>query len=391
MTVQANNQSSMLTPANILTGIILVVGLYLTYLRFFHGLGTVTNLDDNTAWGIWNPFKIAGVALSAIGYTASGAYYLFGMKRFKHVVRPAITCAFLGYAIAMVGTLTYDVGQPWRLPYPIFWSVGTTSLLYEVGICVFLYVTVLFIEWAPAFFERKGLKKYYEAIHRYVIPLTIFGIVLSTMHQSSLGALILTSPGKLHPLWYSSLIPVFFFISSIYAGLSMIIIEGTLSSKFQRHLADDNYLNSVDGVAIACSKGAALVMLGYFFIRLFDMAMSDTWSYLTTWYGIFYIIEIYILVLIPAFMFAIGGRDKNVCLIRWASLLSVAGVVLYRFNVYLFGLNWQLPPEDAYYPSLMEIGILVFIFTLIITVYRVMCATLPILREDPKCKCDQQA
>lgn len=391
MTVQAQNQSSMLTPANILTGIILLVGLYLTYLRFFHGLGAVTNLDDNTAWGVWNPFKIAGVALSAIGYTASGAYYLFGMKHFKPVVRPAITCAFLGYAIAMVGTLIYDVGQPWRLPYPIFWSIGATSLLYEVGICVFLYVTVLFVEWTPAFFERKGWRKQYEMVHRFVIPLTIFGIVLSTMHQSSLGALILTSPDKLHPLWYSSMIPVFFFISSIFAGFSMIIIEGTLSSKFQRNTADDAYLNSINDVTVSCGKGAALVMLGYFFIRVFDMTMSNTWSYLTTGYGLLYILEIYGLVLIPAFLFAVGGRDKNVCLIRWAAFLAVAGVVLYRFNVYLFGLNWQLPPEDAYYPSLMEIGILIFIFTLIITVYRVMCATLPILREEPQCKCDQQA
>lgn len=391
MTVLANNRSSLLTPANIVTGIILLVGLYLSYLRFFHGLGTVTNLDDNTAWGIWNPFKIAGVALSAGGYTAGAAYYLFGLKQFKPIVRPAITCAFLGYAIAMVGTLIYDVGQPWRLPYPIFWSLGTTSLLWEVGICVFFYLTVLFIEWAPFYFERMGWKKYYDLIHRFVIPLTIFGIVLSTMHQSSLGALILTSPGKLHPLWYSGLIPVFFFVSSIYAGLSMIIIEGTLSRRYQRYAADDTYLNSLDGITVSLGKGAALVMLGYFFMRLFDMAMSDTWSYLTTGYGILYIIEIYGLVLVPAIMFAVGSREKNPYVVRWAAFLAVAGIILYRFNVYLFGLNWQLPPEDAYFPSISEIGILIFIFTLIITVYRIMCATLPILRENPKCKCDSQA
>ena len=391
MTVQANNQSSLLTPANILTAIILLVGLYLSYMRFFHGLGAVTNLDDNTAWGIWNPFKIAGVALSAIGYTASGAYYLFGIKSFKPVVRPAITCAFLGYLIAMVFTLTYDVGQPWRLPYPIFYSLGTTSLLYEVGICVFLYLTVLFIEWAPAYFEERGMKKYYNLIHRFVIPFTIFGIVLSTMHQSSLGALILTSPGKLHPLWYSGLIPVFFFISSIFAGFSMIIIEGTHSRKFQARYADEAYLNSVDDIAITLSKGAALVMMGYFFIRLFDMAMNDTWSHLTSYYGLLYIIEIYGLVLIPAILFAVGGREKNTCYIRLAAILAVAGVVLYRFNIYYFGLNWQLAPEDAYFPSISEIGILIFIFTLIITAYRVMCAMLPILREHPDCKSEEQA
>ncbi|CAK7035944.1 MAG: putative Ni/Fe-hydrogenase 2 b-type cytochrome subunit [Desulfovibrio sp.] len=371
------------TPANCLTAAILVIGSVLTLFRFTLGLDFVTNLDDNTPWGIWNPFKIAGVALSAAGYTASAAYYIFGLKRYKPIVRPALTCAFLGYLIAMVGTLHYDVGQPWRLVFPIFLSQGTTSLLFEVGICVFLYLCVLFVEWTPAAFERFGWKKFRDIVHGLVIPLTIMGIVLSTMHQSSLGALILTSPGKLHPLWYSSFIPVFFFISSIFAGFSMVIVEGTLSKRYQAHTADEAYLNCQDDVALGFGKGAALVMMGYFCIRVFDLAMNNNWHHLSTGYGTLYLLEVIGFVLIPAFLYAVGVREKNPRIIRIAAFMAVAGIVLNRFNVYLFALNWQLPPEDAYFPSVMELGILIFIFTLIITTYRVMCAQLPILRAHP--------
>lgn len=378
------------TPANYLTAAILAIGSILTLFRFFIGLDFVTNLDDNTPWGIWNPFKIAGVALSAGGYTASAAYYIFGLGRYKPIVRPALTCAFLGYLIAMVGMLHYDVGQPWRLIFPIFLSPGTTSILYEVGLCVFLYLSVLFVEWTPAPFERFGWKRFREIVHHAVIPLTIMGIVLSTMHQSSLGALILTSPGKLHPLWYSPFIPVFFFISSIFAGLSMVIVENTLSRKYQRRFADEAYLGCLDDVALGFGKAAAFVMIGYFCLRVLDLAMNNAWQYLGTGYGALYLLEVIGLVLVPAFLFAAGVREKNPFLIRIAAFLTVAGIILYRFNVYLFGLNWQLPPEDAYFPSVMEIGILLFIFTLIITTYRVMCAFLPILRAEPGYADDRQ-
>lgn len=369
------------TPANVLTAVILALGCLVTLLRFTAGLAFVTNLDDYTPWGVWNPFKIAGVALSAGGYCVCAAYYVFGIKHYKSSVRPAITIAFLGYLIAMVGTLHYDVGQPWRLVFPIFISQGTTSLLFEVGICVFLYLSVLFVEWTPAAFEWLGWNRLREIVRYITIPMTIFGIILSTMHQSSLGALILTSPGKLHPLWYSSFIPVFFFISSMFAGLSMAIVEGVLSSRWQRYAADEAYLGSLDNVALSSARGASLIMVGYLCIRLFDLAMSNNWAYLNTGYGALYLVEIIGFVAVPAVLFAAGAREKRTGLIKLAAFWTVAGIILNRFIIYLFALNWQLPPEDRYSPSILEIILILFIVTLIITVYRVMCWLMPILRS----------
>ncbi len=371
------------TPANIVTAAILAMGALLTLLRFTLGLGGITNLDDNTPWGIWNPYKIAGVALSAGGYCVCAAYYLFGLRQYKPVVRPAVTCAFLGYLIAMVGTLHYDVGQPWKLIYPIFISQGTTSLLFEVGICVFLYLSVLFIEWIPAACEWTGWGRLRAFVHRLILPLTVFGIVLSTMHQSSLGALILTSPGKLHPLWYSPHIPVFFFVSSIFAGLSVVIAEGVFSSRWQRSMADAEYLDAADGVALLSAKGAAFVMAGYLAIRIFDLAMNNGWGYLNTGYGALYLLEMIGFIAAPMVMFAAGVREKRVGLIRLAAFVTIAGILLNRFIIYLFAFNWQLPWEERYVPSVMEILMLVFITTLIITAYRVICALMPVLRSHP--------
>src|SRR6056297_1719100 len=169
------------TPFNIASGIILIIGAILTVLRFTGGLSMVTNLDDNNPWGLWIGFDLlCGVALAAGGYVTSAAAYIFGLKRFHSAVRPAILTAFLGYALVVLA-LTYDVGRPWRLQYPIFVSQGTSSLLFEVGLCVMLYLTVLFIEIVPAAFEWLGLRRARNLVARLVLALTVFGVILSTM------------------------------------------------------------------------------------------------------------------------------------------------------------------------------------------------------------------
>jgi Ni/Fe-hydrogenase subunit HybB-like protein len=198
---------SYLTPFNMIAGIIVIVGLIVTVLRFTKGLGAVTNLSDYNPWGIWISFDLlVGVALAAGGFVTSSAVYIFGMKKFHSAVRPAILTGFLGYAMVVVA-LHYDVGQPWRLPYPFIMQQGTTSLLFEVAACVALYLTVLFLEFSPAALEWLGLKKLRNILIKLTLVLTIFGVVLSTLHQSSLGALFLIAPSKLHPLWYSPYIP----------------------------------------------------------------------------------------------------------------------------------------------------------------------------------------
>ena len=377
---------SLFTPFNIFAGIVLVIGSVITVLRFTQGLGAVTNLSDNNPWGLWIGFDLlCGVSLAAGGFVTSAAVYIFGMKRYHSAVRPAILTGFLGYAL-VVFALNYDVGRPWRLPYPFIVQQGTTSLLFEVGACVALYLTVLFIEFTPAAFEWLGLKKARNIVVRLTMLLTIFGVVLSTLHQSSLGALYLIVPSKLHPLWYSTYLPVYFFVSSIIAGLSMVLFESTLSHHYFEDKMDETHLKENNGVTLGFGKAASLVLAGYFTIKIIGLAISNNWHYLATGYGAWFLLELLGFVALPCFLYAVGVRDKNVKLIRWTAVLTVLGIVLNRLNISLIAFNWQLSSSDRYFPHWMEIMVSVYIVVIGILVFRFIVTKMPILYEHPDYK-----
>ncbi len=377
---------SYFTPFNMIAGIIIILGLIVTALRFTKGLATVTNLSDYNPWGIWIGFDLmVGVALAAGGFVTSAAVYLFGMKKYHSAVRPAILTGFLGYALVVLA-LHYDVGRPWRLPYPFIVQRGTTSLLFEVAACVALYLTVLFLEFSPAALEWLGLKKVRQWAIRFTLILTIFGVVLSTLHQSSLGALFLIAPSKLHPLWYSSYLPVYFFISSIIAGLSMVIFEGTLAHRYYANKMDQVHLEEKDSVALGFGKAASFVLAGYFIIKVIGISAGNHWHLLGTGYGIWYLVELLGFVGLPCFLYALGVREKNLVLIRWTAVLTVIGVVLNRLNISLIAFNWHLPSSERYFPHWMEIVISAFIVTLGLVAYRFIVSRMPIFYEHPDYK-----
>ena len=307
------------------------------------------------------------------------------MKRYHSAVRPAILTGFLGYALVVVA-LHYDVGRPWRLPYPFIMQQGTTSLLFEVAACVALYLTVLFIEFSTAPLEWLGLKRARSIVVRLTMVLTIFGVILSTLHQSSLGALFLLAPSKLHPLWYSSYLPVFFFVSSVIAGLSMVIFESTLSHRYFAHKMDETHLAEKEGVALGFGKAASLVLAGYFTIKVLGISMDNNWHLLGTGYGMWFLVELLGFIALPCFLYAVGVREKNLCLIKWTSGLTVLGIILNRLNVCLIAFNWHLPSDEKYFPHWMEIGISVFVVTAGIVVFRFIVTRMPILYEHPDYK-----
>jgi len=210
---------------------LMAAGFYGTVVRFAQGLGRSTNLNDQFPWGLWIGFDVlCGVMLAAGGFTLTAAVHIFNIKRLRPIVRPTILTAFLGYVLVCVA-LMYDLGRPYRIWHPLVMR-NPHSVMFEVAYCVMLYTTVLSLEFSPIVLERFNLQKPLKIVLAALIPLVILGVILSTLHQSSLGTLYLIMPEKLHPLWYSPLLPVFFFISAIAVGLAMTIFESSLSAKY---------------------------------------------------------------------------------------------------------------------------------------------------------------
>jgi Ni/Fe-hydrogenase subunit HybB-like protein len=215
---------------------LMATGFYATVVRFAKGLGPSTNLSDQFPWGIWIGFDVlCGVMLAAGGFTLTAAVHIFNIKRLHPIVRPTVLTAFLGYLLVCVA-LMFDLGRPYRIWHPLIMR-NPHSVMFEVAYCVMLYTAVLGLEFSPIVLERFKLEKPLKIIRGILIPLVIGGVILSTLHQSSLGTLYLIMPEKLHPFWYSPLLPVFFFISAIAVGLAMTIFESSMSSRhFGRQL-----------------------------------------------------------------------------------------------------------------------------------------------------------
>ncbi len=341
--VTTGERKSIFSLFNFIALIVLGVGVYLTYLRFTGGLASVTNLSDYNPWGIWISFDLlCGVALAAGGYVTSSAVYLFGMKQYHSAVRPAILTGFLGYALVFLA-INYDVGRPWRLPYPLVVQQGTTSVLFEVGLCVATYLTVLFIEFSPAAMEWLGLKR-------------------------------------------ARNIPIYFFVTSIVAGLSMVIFESTLSHRFFAYKMDETHLKEASGVTLGFGKAASYVLAGYFAIKVLGISAENHWHYLKTGYGTWYLVELLGFVALPSLLYAFGVRTKSLTLIKFTSVLAILGVILNRFNISLVAFNWQLPAGERYFPHWMEIGISVFIVMIGLLLYRFIATRMPILYEHPDYK-----
>ena len=216
--------------------VIMSLGIYSAYVRYAHGLGAVSNMSDQFPWGIWIGFDVlCGVMLAAGGFIVTGAVHLLNIERLHSIVRPTVLTAFLGYCLVIVG-LCFDLGRPWFIWHQLIY-MNPHSVMFEVGFCVMFYTTVLFVEFLPNVLERFNLKKPLRWVKGIMAGLVVTGILLSTLHQSSLGALYLIMPSKLHPFWYSPALPFFFFGSALAVGLAMTIFESSLSSRaFGRQL-----------------------------------------------------------------------------------------------------------------------------------------------------------
>ncbi len=357
-------------------GILVAIGLIAAVIRFAGGLGAITNLSDGRAWGLWISFDLyCGVALAAGGFVMAGTVYIFGLKRYYPVIRSAVLTAFLGYLMVIIALLV-DLGQPWRIWHMIiYWN--PQSPLFEVGWCVLLYTIVLALEFSPNIFERFSMKVPLRWIRAIQIPLIIVGIVLSTLHQSSLGSVLLMMPDMIHPLWFSPVLPVLFFLSAVMVGLAMTIFEVSLGSKAAGGSADLKILSGL---------GRAMVyLLGlYLLARLGELLAAGELGliFASGQYSFLFLLEMGVGVILPLILFSLPGVRQNRTALFWSALLVVMGLILNRFNVSLFALTPRA--GTSYFPHPLEFAISIAIVAAGILTYIMATRYLPIISHQIK-------
>lgn len=364
-------------PFNWILAIIYAVGIPILVGRFVFGLGWATHSSYDYPWGLflgWGLFVM--VPLSASGFMMGTTVELFGRKDFKPIERLGLLNGLLGYFFAVI-FLQVDLGQPWRLVYPMFVSLGPAAVLFLVAWHVATYLSVQVAELVPAASELMGWVKPKKFIKSIVLGLTIAGIILSTLHQGALGALFTYAPGKVHPLWYSAAFQWFhFFCSSIFGGLSMLIVVSTLSKWFLQWRCDANFTKNLDKITLGIAKGCSMALITYLVIKLVALAHDNEWGYLLSDWGQLYIFEITAGVILPLVFFTMAIRTNRAGLARFAAFTAVFGIALNRLNTALITFNWQLYQEI---PHWREVVIAITVYATYIVVYRAVLYRLPIL------------
>lgn len=371
-----------LTPFNIISIPVILLGLVLIVIRFWKGIGSITNLSQEIPWGLWIGFDVVtGVAFAGGAYVLTFMVYILRLNKYHSIVRITVLNGFLAY-VFYAGALLLDLGRPWNVINPIIGnSFGTSSVLFLVAWHFLLYMIAELIEFSPAVAEWLGAKRARKILSGMTIAAVIFGITLSTLHQSGLGALFLMAKDKIHPLWYSEFIPILFLVSSIFAGLSMVIFEGSISHKvFFNQISEKNH-KAQDGIIHGLSKICAGAMFAYFFLVLLVFIHGKRWDLLSTPMGYWFLLEIIGFVLIPMLLFFYSYRRHNIFMIRLAAILTMLGVILNRLNVTVIGFRWDAAVH--YVPSWMEIVVTLTVIFTEIWIFRWVINRMPVLRESP--------
>jgi len=371
-------KGKLLTPFNVITGACIAVGAVLIVIRFAFGLASVTNLSQAFPWGIWVGFDVVtGVAFAGGAYVLTFAVHVLKLKKFEPIVRVTVLNGFLAY-VFYAGALLLDLGRPWNVINPIIGNkFGLSSVLFLVAWHFLLYMICQFLEFAPTVAEWLQWPRVRRILEGLTTGAVIFGITLSTLHQSGLGALFLMAPTKIHPLWYSHNIPVMFFVSSIFAGISMVIIEGLFTHRAFKHRIGHELHEANDGIILGLAKGAVGALFAYIFIKMIDFVHYRQWSLLGTRMGYWFLLEMVGFVMVPTALFLLGIRRRSVKLVQVTAFITALGVILNRLNVSVIAFKWYEP--NHYVPAWGEIVVTLAVISMELWVFRWVINRMPVL------------
>jgi len=382
------------TPIVILLSVLAVNGLMFLAARFVFGIGSVTNLDNQHPWGIWIGLDVAlGVALAAGGFTTAALGHIMHREKYETIIRPALLTAMLGYTF-VASSVLIDIGRWYSIWHPlVFWN--GTSALFEVGICVMIYLTVLYIEFLPVVCERfmgkvnlPGLLKSFNkpidnllrlldrTLSKIMFLFIIAGVVLSCLHQSSLGTLMIIAGPKMHPLWQTPILPMLFLLSAISVGFPMVIFESSISTKSFKLKPETEVLSGL-------ARFIGPILGIYLAAKIIDMLIRGTYVYLTEFSleSVMFSVEVLIGVALPLKLFMSDYIRKSPEGLFIASSLVIFGVFMNRLNNFVIAYN---PPyaQSTYFPSIGEISVTVGFIALEVLIYRVCVMIFPVISSE---------
>jgi len=370
-----------LTPFNIITMILMAATAVILVIRFGWGLGAVTNLNQQFPWGLWIGFDVmAGVALAGGAYVITFLVYIMRLEKYHSIVRVTVLNGFLAY-VFYAGALLLDLGRPWNVINPVIGnSFGLGSVLFLVAWHFLLYMTAEFVELSPAIAEWLGWQRVRKVLMGMTVAAVVFGITLSTLHQSALGALYLMAKPKIHPLWYSEFIPVLFFVSSIYAGLCMVIFEGGISHRVFHSRVGPTLARSHDAIMLSLAQIAGAAMFVNLFLEGLKFLHGRLWLSFHGGWAAWYLVEIVGFGVVPMMLLLFGSRTRRMRMVKIGAILGLSGVILNRLNLSVIAFKWYEPAH--YVPSWMEFVVTAGVISAEIWVFRWIVMRMPILADE---------
>lgn len=381
------------TKGTTLVFVVMLAGLAALAARFAFGLGSVTNLDNGYGWGIWIAIDVAcGVALAAGGFTTAALADIFHKEKYHVITRPALLTAMLGYTFVALGVMT-DLGRWYNIWHPMIPSMWQgNSVLFEVGICVMCYLTVLYIEFLPIVVERfKGKVNFPEAFKwlnrpaetllwmadntlvRFTSLFIIAGVVLSCMHQSSLGTLMVLVPTKEHVLWYTPISPLLFLVSAIMVGFPMVVFESVIASRSFKLKPETKILGSI-------ARYTPFLLGFYLALKIGDITIRGAWPYVLKFDtpSKMWLLEMLVGVVLPLVILYQKKLRYRVGPLFTGATLVIIGVVINRINVFLIGYT-PLYQAKPYFPTIFEIMVTAGFIAALVLLYRLFVRIFPII------------
>lgn len=375
--MKSREDINVMTPFTGALIVLMLIGLGVGIYRLAMGLGASTNLNDNFPWGLWLGFDVlGGVAMAAGGFIIASMVYLFHLEKYRPIVRPAILTAFIGYLLGIVA-LFFDIGQPWRIWHPaVMWQVH--SVMWVVAITFILYTVILALEFSPMLFERLNLPGAVRTVRKIMVPLVLLGALLSIIHESYLGAIFVIVPGKLSPLWFTMQLPLLFLVSAVMLGLAMVSFETIISSRVFRHPVETS-------IYAGLARISFLVIAFYLALKIYFLVTGPglAAAFNGSMEANMYLLEMVAGVVLPLILLVAMKIKESVNGILVINSLVIAGVLLNRLNVIIFGLyRFEGASGRSYFPSWMEFAITVALIALALFLFKLAAKYLPLVSSE---------